>query len=356
MSGFIASKLADLDPGDSAGPTSMFRMGRARSPESLREMLNGAILGQDEAVAAVVRALTIAAAGISDPHRPIASLLLAGPTGVGKTELARRLAAAITGDPEKLCRIDMNSLAQEHYAASLSGAPPGYSGAKEQFTLFDRKLIEGNPSRPGIVLFDEVEKAHTTVLRSLLQILDTGRLRLTAGTSTIDFRNSVVLLTSNLGSAQLAAQRKQSRGAMSGLRRRLRHDGIDPTLRAVEEFFDPELYNRFDEVISFSAISHDTAAAIVDRELRLLAGRLARQDIHWQPTAAINDYLTATGFDPVYGARNLKRTIRLRLHSVIAEAIVEHPGGPPMHIRTEVVGERIVASAAAEPPHPPVAS
>ncbi|QUD84533.1 ATP-dependent Clp protease ATP-binding subunit [Gordonia polyisoprenivorans] len=349
MSGYLANKVDDINSGQqlSPGQNRAFRMGRASSPAQLSSALRSAIIGQDAAIDSVVRALTIAAAGIGDPRQPIASLLFVGPTGVGKTELARRLAAELTGDADKLCRIDMNTLAQEHYAASLSGAPPGYSGAKEQFTLFDRELVEGNTSRPGIVLFDEVEKAHTTVLRSLLQILDSGTLRLAAGNSTIDFRNAIVLLTSNLGSAEIAAHhRARSHGwrtllPMSGSRRR--DAGSDAVDRAVEEFFDPELYNRFDEIVRFDPIGPQVAAAIVDVELRRLTAQLAARQIRWEPDDPLRSHLARIGFDPIYGARDLARTLRMHLHAPLAEAIVswDREPGTTLRMRTSVDSGKI---------------
>ncbi|BBY46642.1 hypothetical protein MARA_00720 (plasmid) [Mycolicibacterium arabiense] len=181
------------------------------------------ILGQPDAVSAVARALSIAHAGVHDPGRPLASVLLVGPTGTGNTELVRQVAAEIPSGADDLCRIDMAVLAQEHYAASFSGAPPEYPGSKESFTLLDKDKIEGDPYTPGIVLFDEVEKADPTVIRALLHVLDSGELRLANGRERISFRNSYVFMTSNLGSRDVAEAQRASR--WSSRWRRLRQPG-----------------------------------------------------------------------------------------------------------------------------------
>ena len=349
MSGYMSEKVNDLNSHHVAAPAPRrFRMGRCESPAQLAENLRAAVIGQDGAVDAVVRALTIAAAGIGDPHRPIASLLFVGPTGVGKTELARRVAAEVTGNPDKLCRIDMNSLAQEHYSASITGAPPGYAGSKEQFTLFQRDLVEGNLSRPGIVLFDEVEKAHATVLRSLLQILDSGTLRLAAGTSQISFRNAIVLLTSNLGSAELADRLRGPANRAARFRKLMSPMAAENpeavVLAAVEKFFDPELFNRFDEVVMFRPLRREDARAIVDREMAGLRDRLAADGISWTPDQSVREHLVDIGFDEVYGARNLQRAIRTRLHAPIADVIVAaDPGQTSLSVTTAVSDGRIVA-------------
>ncbi|MCW3469598.1 MULTISPECIES: AAA family ATPase [Rhodococcus] len=352
MSGYLSQKVDDLNSGHVARPAPrQFAMGRCASPQQLSQNLQQAILGQHDAIASVVRALTIAAAGIRDPHRPIASLLFVGPTGVGKTELARRIAAEVAGDPDKLCRIDMNSLAQEHYAASLSGAPPGYSGSKEQFTLFDRELVEGNISRPGIVLFDEVEKAHKTVLRSLLQILDTGVLTLASGTSSISFRNSIILLTSNLGSHELARQARAGSMTMRTVWNTVKSAaGIglaadhDPVMDAVENFFDPELFNRFDEIVKFRPLGRDESRMIVDHELARLRTQLLKNGIEWEPDDTVCEFLADKGFDPVYGARNLKRVVRTQLHAPIADLVVNSDlQDRPFRIATSVHRETIIA-------------
>ncbi|GAA2053217.1 AAA family ATPase [Williamsia deligens] len=330
MSGFAHQRFQDLGGG--------FRLGDLRSPAALRDGLRGAVIGQDEAVEAVVRALTIAAVGLRDPHRPIASLLLVGPTGVGKTELARQVAQHVRGDVDNLCRIDMNSLAQEHYAASLSGAPPGYAGSKEQFSLFDRETVEGTPNRPGVVLFDEVEKAHPTVLRALLQILDTGRLRLASGTSDIDFRNAVVLLTSNLGSREVhdLGRRSPSATARRVMRsvRGLSHREI--VLERVRDFFDPELLNRFDEVIVFDAVDPTTARAIVDREIDGLIASLAGRGTGCVVTGDARELLLDRAFDARYGARALRRALRVHLVAPIAAAIADSDG--PLELLVDVDG------------------
>ncbi|MGV9714113.1 AAA family ATPase [Gordonia sp. NPDC003424] len=345
MSGYLATKFNDLDV------TGGFRLGDLRSPETLAGALRESIRGQDHAVDAVVRALTIAAAGIRDPHRPIASLLLVGPTGVGKTELARQVAASVRGDADNLCRIDMNSLAQEHYAASLSGAPPGYAGSKEQFTLFERDKIEGSVSRPGVVLFDEIEKAHGTVLRALLQILDTGTLRLASGTTSIDFRNCLVLLTSNLGSRELHDMHRGARSVVDGTLTAIRRTFGRPrteteiVLEAVREFFDPELFNRFDEVIPFVSLDRDVAREIVDREIDTLLAALAGRGIGCSVSDGARALLAESGFDVRYGARHVNRVLRRDLLAPIADAMVRRstmPGpGRPSTVRVSVVDGRI---------------
>lgn len=325
MSGHLATRFHDLDS------TTGFRLGDVRSIDDLRHGLSDAIVGQDHAVDAVVRALTIAAAGLGDRRRPIASLLLVGPTGVGKTELARRVAALVRGDADNLCRIDMNSLAQEHYAASLSGAPPGYAGSKEQFTLFERDKIEGSLSRPGVVLFDEIEKAHPSVLRALLQILDAGTLRLASGTTSIDFRNAIVLLTSNLGSREVHDLRSKRgyRRRMTAAAGRLagRHrDETEIVVDSVREFLDPELFNRFDEIITFRSIDRSVARRIVDLEIDRLTNDLADRAVFCEVTEAVRVRLATRGFDDRYGARHLHRALRREVYAPIAEQLLRTPG------------------------------
>jgi ATP-dependent Clp protease ATP-binding subunit ClpA len=301
---------------------------------ALTATLQSRIVGQPDAIRAVVRAVSIAHAGVADPDRPLASLLLVGPTGVGKTELVRRVAAEIRSGPEDLCRIDMAALAQEHYAASFSGAPPGYAGSKESFTLFDRDKVEGDPYTPGIVLLDEIEKADPTVIRALLHILDRGQLRLANGRETINFRNALIFMTSNLGSREVAEAR---RGGRPWRQRRAAAAG-SPTAdhaliqKAVERFFDPEFFNRIDETVVLGAFDSITARRVVGVEVDALIRQLRRASVDLHVHEDVIDRLHDMGLDPVYGARGLRRTIRTHLVAPVADCILRERSSSVDHL------------------------
>ncbi|WP_260508682.1 AAA family ATPase [Mycolicibacterium farcinogenes] len=318
-------------------------------PDALSRKLNAAILGQRAAVDAVVRAVSIAHIGVADPGRPLSSVLLVGPTGVGKTELVRQVAAALRTGPDDMCRIDMSALAQEHYAASLSGAPPGYAGSKESFTLFDKAKIEGGPYLPGIVLFDEVEKADATVLRALLHVLDTGELRLANGQQKISFRNSYIFLTSNIGSSEAAALQRSRR-------KRWRRLGFRPgttsdlVRQAVESFFDPEFFNRIDETVVFDAFDDDTAERVTRKEVRDLVGRLKRRGVELQVDDDVIQFVRRSGFDPVYGARGLRRAIRTELAEPVARTVLTNRSSPrPLVLRAHLAEGDLVVVSASDP-------
>ncbi|WP_033294703.1 AAA family ATPase [Amycolatopsis jejuensis] len=312
------------------------------TPDGLAERLRSRILGQDPAVDAVVRAIVLARAGATEPDRPPATMLLLGPTGVGKTELVRQVAATLRAGPDDLCRVDMNSLAQEHYAASFNGAPPGYAGSKEAFTVFDRSTVEGDPYAPGIVLFDEVEKAHPTVLRALLGVLDNGMLRLANGQEKISFRNCFVFLTSNLGSRELA-RRRATRWRTLLDRAHSRRTIVDKALQA---FFDPEFLNRLDETVIFDELDRPTIERITRLEIDLLRTRLRRRGVDLEVDDSAIHLLAAKGFDPVYGARGLRRTLRTHLASPVAEQIMHTrpTGTDPLQITATTTGGSIAIS------------
>lgn len=312
-------------------------------PDELSRKLNAAILGQRAAVDAVVRAVSIAHIGVADPGRPLSSVLLVGPTGVGKTELVRQVAAALRTGPDDMCRIDMSALAQEHYAASLSGAPPGYAGSKESFTLFDKAKIEGGPYLPGIVLFDEVEKADATVLRALLHVLDTGELRLANGQQKISFRNSYIFLTSNIGSSEAAALQRSRRKPWRRLGFRPAATTSDLVRQAVESFFDPEFFNRIDETVVFDAFDDDTAERVTCKEVRDLVSRLKRRGVELRVDDDVIEFVRRSGFDPVYGARGLRRAIRTELAEPVARTVLTNRSSPrPLALKAHLVEGKLL--------------
>jgi ATP-dependent Clp protease ATP-binding subunit ClpB len=265
------------------------------------------VVGQDEAISAVASAVRAARAGLGDPNRPIGSFLFLGPTGVGKTETARALAALLFDDEQAMIRIDMSEYQERHTVSRLIGAPPGYVGYDEA-----GQLTEAVRRRPySVVLFDEVEKAHPEVLNILLQLLDDGRLTDAQG-RTVDFRNTLVIMTSNLGSQHVLPEVELRDGgvvdpmARAQARQRIRERVMD----AVREHFRPELLNRIDEVIIFNSLGPAEIKGIVDIQLQGLRARLAERKMGLQLTEAAKELLASHGFDPVYGARPLKRAIQ----------------------------------------------
>ncbi len=266
------------------------------------------VIGQDEAVRAVSNAVRRARAGLQDPHRPIGSFLFLGPTGVGKTELTKALAAFLFDDDSAMVRIDMSEYMEKHSVARLIGAPPGYVGYEE-----GGALTEAVRRRPyQVVLFDEIEKAHRDVFNVLLQVLDDGRLTDGQG-RTVDFRNTVIILTSNLGSEFLAAQPEgEDSSSVRG-----------QVMNAVRAHFRPEFLNRLDEIILFHRLTRAQMDKIVDIQIDRLSGLLADRKITVRLDAKAKSWLADAGYDPVYGARPLKRVIQRSLQDPMASMILE---------------------------------
>jgi ATP-dependent Clp protease ATP-binding subunit ClpB len=263
------------------------------------------VVGQVEAVRAVSDAVRRARAGIADPNRPTGSFLFLGPTGVGKTELAKALAEFLFDDERAMTRIDMSEYGEKHSVARLVGAPPGYVGYEE-----GGQLTEAVRRRPyTVVLLDEIEKAHPEVFNVLLQVLDDGRLTDGQG-RTVDFRNAILILTSNLGSQALIDP------TLSPEQRR------NAVLAVVRSSFKPEFLNRLDEMVVFESLTREDLAAIVDLQVTLLAGRLADRRIALEVEPAAREWLAEHGFDPVYGARPLRRLIQTAIGDPLARGIL----------------------------------
>jgi ATP-dependent Clp protease ATP-binding subunit ClpB len=286
-------------------PVTRLQEGEREKLLRIDEVLHERVVGQDEAVQLVADAIIRARSGIKDPRRPIGSFIFLGPTGVGKTELAKSLAAALFDTEENMVRIDMSEYQERHTVSRLVGAPPGYIGYEE-----GGQLTEAVRRRPySVVLLDEVEKAHSEVFDILLQVLDDGRLTDGQG-RTVDFRNTILILTSNLGSQFLADQTLDidtKRNAVMGV---------------VRGAFKPEFLNRLDEVVLFDALGTEELAKIVEINLARLNKRLADRRITVEATAAAKEWLALTGFDPVFGARPLRRLIQTTIEDQLAQRVL----------------------------------
>ena len=301
------------------------RVSRFRfEPEAVMARLRENIVGQDEALAAMESMLVRVKADIGEENRPLAVHLFLGPTGVGKTETVRLIAEAIHGNRDGLCRIDMNTLAQEHYAAALTGAPPGYVGSKEGHSLFDADQVQGSFSKPGVVLFDEIEKASPEVVRTLLNVLDTGRLKFPSGNREIDFRNALIFLTSNAGATEADNHRRRFEhgwrrwlGLKPGPEDRFRED-------ALRRHFDPEFLNRIDGIHSFNRLGSDWLDDLLNIELVALNRRLERKGAAITVNQTLRKSL-CQDFDERYGARDLRRSVRRQLEPALAHALMSYP-------------------------------
>jgi ATP-dependent Clp protease ATP-binding subunit ClpB len=268
-------------------PVSKLMEGEVQKLIRMEDVLHERVIGQEEAVEAVANAIRRSRAGLSDPNKPIGTFMFLGPTGVGKTELARAVAEFLFDDERSMVRIDMGEYQEKHTVARLIGAPPGYVGYDE-----GGQLTEAVRRRPySVVLLDEIEKAHPDVFNVLLQLMDDGRLTDGQG-RTVDFTNVVLIMTSNLAG--------------------------DP-----RDYFKPEFINRVDEIIRFRQLTEEDIAKIVDIQLRIVSARLAERRLTLEVTDEARAWIARTGYDPVYGARPLKRVIQREISDPLALAILE---------------------------------
>jgi ATP-dependent Clp protease ATP-binding subunit ClpB len=305
-------------------PVSRLLEGEVEKLIHMEERLHDRVIGQDEAVEAVSNALRRSRAGLADPNRPIGSFLFLGPTGVGKTELAKALAQFMFDSEQAIIRIDMSEYMEKHAVARLIGAPPGYVGYDE-----GGQLTEAVRRRPyAVILLDEIEKAHPDAFNVLLQIMDDGRLTDGKG-RTVDFTNSVLIMTSNVGSAEIASE---------SIDERMR-DRIEGILAST---FKPEFLNRIDETVIFHRLSREDVSKIVELQVDLLTSRVAERGIEIELTDDARTLLGNLGFDPTYGARPLRRVIQRKLVDPLALKLLEGEFADSARVRVDAEDGELV--------------
>ena len=304
---------------------------------TLEKHLHDRVIGQDEAVTSVSSAIRRARAGMNDPNRPIGSFLFLGPTGVGKTELARTLAEFLFDSDASMVRIDMSEYMEKHSVSRLIGAPPGYVGYEEggQFS----EAVRRHPY--SVVLFDEVEKAHPDVFNILLQVLDDGRITDSQG-RLVDCKNTVIIMTSNIGSDRILEVSKDLSSELDG---DARYDQMrDKVLEVLRNQFRPEFLNRIDETVIFHALRRNEIRSIAELQIKRIENRLSDRKISLKLSEEAKDYIAAVGYDPSYGARPLKRAIQREIENPIANKILEGTFAEGHQISITVEGETLVFS------------
>jgi len=321
-----AEEIAEVVSRATGIPVARMMQGERDKLLHIEDELHKRVVGQDEAITAVADAIRRSRAGLSDPNRPYGSFIFLGPTGVGKTEVCKALAAFLFDTEDALIRIDMSEFMEKHSVARLIGAPPGYVGYEE-----GGYLTEAVRRKPySVILLDEVEKAHHDVFNVLLQVLDDGRMTDGQG-RTVDFKNTVIVMTSNLGSHKIQSM-----------------DSDDPAvvrlavMAEVRAHFRPEFINRIDEIVVFHALDEKNIGAIAKIQLRNLEGRLAKMEMSLDVSDEALRKIAEAGYDPVYGARPLKRAIQQQIENPLSKAILAGRFGPKDTIPVRVRGGQIV--------------
>ncbi|MFN6960990.1 MAG: AAA family ATPase, partial [Rhodocyclaceae bacterium] len=316
-----AEEIAEVVSRATGIPVAKMMQGERDKLLQMEERLHQRVVGQDEAVRLVADAIRRSRAGLSEENRPYGSFLFLGPTGVGKTELCKALAEFLFDSEEHLIRIDMSEFMEKHSVARLIGAPPGYVGYEEGGYLTEQ--VRRKPY--SVILFDEVEKAHPDVFNVLLQVLDDGRMTDGQG-RTVDFKNTVIVMTSNLGSQMIQQMAGEDYSTIKAA-----------VMNEVKSYFRPEFVNRIDEIVVFHPLSDAHIANIAKIQLGYLEKRLARLEMSLEVTDSALEELAKAGFDPVFGARPLKRAIQDRIENPLAKLILEGRFAAKDRIRVDVV-------------------
>ena len=312
-------------------PVSKLMEGEREKLLHLDDTLHQRVIGQDEAVEKVCEAILRSRAGIQNPNRPIGSFLFLGPTGVGKTELAKALAQALFDDEKNMVRIDMSEYMEKHSVSRLLGAPPGYVGYDE-----GGQLTEAVRRRPyAVILFDEVEKAHPDVFNVLLQVLDDGRITDSQG-RTVDFKNTIIILTSNLGSPAILDGIDENGQITDAARAQVEN--------MLKMHFRPEFLNRLDEIVFYKPLTRSEIDRIVDLQIADLNRRLKDKQLTVQLTSSAHALVVAQGYDPVYGARPLKRYMQRAVETLIARKIIAEDIAPRTNLCIDSDGKKLFVS------------
>jgi len=324
-------EIADVVSRSTGIPVSKMLAGDKLKLLAMEESLHKRVIGQNEAVSAVSNAVRRSRSGLSDPNRPNGSFLFLGPTGVGKTELCKALAEFLFDTDEAMVRIDMSEFMEQHSVARLIGAPPGYVGYEQ-----GGYLTEAVRRRPyTVLLLDEVEKAHPDVFNILLQVMDDGRLTDSHG-RTVDFRNTVIVMTSNLGSDRIQEMMSEKNFASTDY-----EDVKKVVLSSVVKHFSPEFVNRIDESVVFHPLQKEQIRGIAEIQIGLLNGRLLNNDLSLQVSTDVLDRIAEIGYDPVYGARPLKRAIQNWIENPLAQQVLQgdYVAGDVIAIDINIGGE-----------------
>jgi ATP-dependent Clp protease ATP-binding subunit ClpB len=326
-----AEEIAEVVSRSTGIPVSRMMQGEREKLLQIEGKLHDRVVGQDEAIGAVADAIRRSRAGLSDPNRPYGSFLFLGPTGVGKTELCKALAAFLFDSEDHMIRIDMSEFMEKHSVARLIGAPPGYVGYEEGGYLTE--LVRRKPY--SVILLDEIEKAHPDVFNVLLQVLDDGRMTDGQG-RTVDFKNTVIVMTSNLGSHVIQSMAGEPHEAVK-----------EAVWGEVKLHFRPEFLNRIDDVVVFHSLDRENIQMIAKIQLQRLHERLAKLEMQLDVSEAALEHIGKVGYDPVFGARPLKRAIQQQIENPVAKLILAGKFGPkdviPVDMRDgELVFDRVV--------------